>query len=160
LTLTSKVSEVKHLSYWERLKALNVMSLQRRRERFTILQIYKIFKGLTPNDLQLEFTDSARRGPCCKIPPLAKSCSSRSQTILDASFRVRGARLWNRIPTVIRCKPTLSSFKSALTRYLLLLQDCPPVPGISSRNSLIDVLSGEKMLETVEDDGGREEETR
>ena len=41
--LTSKISEVKHLHYWDRLKALNLMSLQRRRERFSIIQIYKIF---------------------------------------------------------------------------------------------------------------------
>ena len=159
-TLTSRISEVKHLSYWERLKALNLMSLQRRRERFTILQVYKIFKGLTPNDLQLEFTESVRRGPCCKIPPLAKTCSLRTQTKFDASFRVQGAKLWNRIPRDIRCKPTLSSFKSALTRYLLLLQDCPPVPGISSQNSLLDVLPGDQHLEAVEDDGGREIRSR
>ena len=157
-TITSKVTELKHLSYWDRLKALNLMSLQRRRERFIILQVYKIFKGLTPNDLQLEFTESTRRGPCCKIPPLAKTCSSGTQTKFDASFRVQGAKLWNRIPRVIRCKPTLSSFKSALTRYLLLLQDCPPVPGISSANSILDVLPGDLQLETVEDDGGREDE--
>ena len=159
-TLTSRISEVKHLSYWERLKTLNLMSLQRRRERFTILQVYKIYKGLTPNDLQLEFTESVRRGPCCKIPPLAKTCSSRTQTKFDASFRVQGAKLWNRIPRDIRCKSTLSSFKSALTRYLLLLQDCPPVPGISSQNSVLDVLPGEQPLEAVEDDGGREVRNR
>ena len=134
------------------------MSLQRRRERFIILQVYTIFKGLTPNDLQLEFTEATRRGPCCKIPPLVKTCSSGTQTKLDASFRVQGAKLWNKIPRVIRCKPTLSSFKSALTRYLLLLQDCPPVPGISSANSILDVLPGDLQLETVEDDGGREDE--
>jgi len=34
--LTSKISEVRHLSYWDRLKKLNLMSLQRRRERYII----------------------------------------------------------------------------------------------------------------------------
>ena len=33
-TFTSKISGIQHLSYWERLDRLNLMSLQRRRERY------------------------------------------------------------------------------------------------------------------------------
>ena len=38
-TFTSRISGVGHLNYWERLKALNLMSLQRRRERYIIIHI-------------------------------------------------------------------------------------------------------------------------
>ena len=155
-TLTSKITEVKHLSYWDRLKKLDLMSLQRRRERYCIIQIYKIFKHLTPNDLQLEFYDSRRHGTCCKIPPLSKSCTPKIQRLYDNSFRIAGAKLWNHIPATIRRKPTLGSFKSALTKHLLLLQDYPPVSGISSANSILDLPAG-AYLTAVEDDGGREE---
>ena len=41
-TLTAKIADVRHLSYWDRLKTLNLMSLQRRRERYAIIHIYKI----------------------------------------------------------------------------------------------------------------------
>ena len=156
-TVTSRIREVKHLCYWDRLKKLNLMSLQRRRERYVIIHVFKILKELTPNDLRMEFYKTKRRGVCCKIPPMSKSCSPRIQRTYDSSFKIMGAKLWNRIPSAIRSKSTLSSFKSALTRYLLSLQDCPPVPGITSSNSLLDIVPGEPPLEAVEDEGGREE---
>ena len=37
-TLTAKITEVRHLTYWERLKSLQLMSLQRRRERYPCIQ--------------------------------------------------------------------------------------------------------------------------
>ena len=138
-SFTSKISEVNHLAYWDRLKKLKLMSLQRRRERFIILQVFKVYQGLSPNDLGLEFTHSARRGQCCKIPPLSKTSTAKSQSIFDKSFRISSAKLWNRVPKDIRAKPSFNSFKLALTKYLLQLPDCPPVPGISSNNSLLDL---------------------
>jgi len=56
-TFTAKISGVQHLNYWERLKALKVMSLQRRRERYIILQMWKILHDLIPNDLNITFAD-------------------------------------------------------------------------------------------------------
>ena len=156
-TQTARISEVKHLPYWDRLKQLDLMSLQRRRERFVIIQFYKILKELTPNDLQLDFYKSKRRGTLCKIPPLSKTCKAKAQSMFDSSFRIIGAKLWNIIPKEIRCKPSLSSFKSSLTRYLLQLQDCPPIPGISSANSLLDIQPGGPSLGSVEDGGGQED---
>jgi hypothetical protein len=35
--------------YWTRLKALKFYSLERRRERYTILYMWKIIRGLVPN---------------------------------------------------------------------------------------------------------------
>ena len=153
-SFTSKISEVSHLHYWDRLKKLNLMSLQRRRERFIILQVYKVFQGSSPNDLQLEFIDSARRGPCCKIPSLSKTSTAKSQSILDKSFRINSAKLWNKIPKDIRVKPSFNSFKSALTKYLLKLQDHPPVQGISSNNSILDLPLEEPHRDSI--NGGQE----
>ena len=34
---TSKISDVSHLDYWERLKILGLYSLERRRERYAII---------------------------------------------------------------------------------------------------------------------------
>ena len=154
---TSRIKEVKHMSYWDRLKSLNLMSLQRRRERYCVIQIYKTLHNLAPNDLELEFYQTTRRGLCCKVPPIVKQSKLKAQTMYDDSFRVTGAKLWNLIPNAIRQKTSLDSFKAALTKFLLQLQDNPPVPGISSANSLLTILaSGVSAHGAVEDDGVRD----
>ena len=57
---TSKITSVSNLHYHDRLSALKIMSLQRRRERYSIIMIFKIINGFTPNDLQLQWTNSAQ----------------------------------------------------------------------------------------------------
>ena len=48
-TFTYKITEVHHLNYWERLHELKLYSLQRRRERYTIIYIWKITQHMVPN---------------------------------------------------------------------------------------------------------------
>ena len=135
-TFTSRIREVRHLPYWERLKELNIMSLQRRRERYIIIHVFKIYNQLAPNDLQMSFYYNERRGVCCNIPPIVKSSKQKYQSQYDASFRVTGAKLWNLLPKAIKNKPTLESFKAALTKYITSLPDEPPIPGQPNDNSL------------------------
>ena len=47
---TSKIATVRHLDYWDRLKALNLYSLQRRRERYQLIYMWKIINSKVPND--------------------------------------------------------------------------------------------------------------
>ncbi len=53
-TFTSKISGFQHLSYWERLERLNMMSLQRRRERYLIIHMWKVLMAQVPNDLNIK----------------------------------------------------------------------------------------------------------
>ena len=46
---TSKIPEVRHLSYWERLRALKMNSQQRRLERYCIIYTWKVREDLVPN---------------------------------------------------------------------------------------------------------------
>ena len=46
---TQYIVKVSHLSYSERLTALNLYSLQRRRERYFIIKVWKILEGIVPN---------------------------------------------------------------------------------------------------------------
>ena len=46
-TFTSKIAGLKDLHYWERLKKLSLLSLQRRRERYIAIYMWKICHGLT-----------------------------------------------------------------------------------------------------------------
>ena len=156
-SFTARIEEVKHLNYWERLKKLKLMSVERRRERYCIIFVYKILHELTPNDLEFEFYESTRHGIRCKIPPLVKNSSAKAQSLYDESFRVRGAKLFNIIPQFIKQKPTLNSFKSTLTKFLLTVEDHPPVPGFASQNSLLHKLVG---LGAIEEEGGMGFNTR
>ena len=126
------------MSYYERLKALKLMSLQRRRERYSILMMYKIINGITPNDLDLQWTTNDRRGVRVKIPPIPREAKAKYVTLFDNSFRVRAAMLWNTIPAKLTVKPSMESFKNGLTAYINSLPDRPPIQGSPSRNSLLD----------------------
>ena len=43
-TFTSKIQGFQHLNYWERIKKLQLFSLQRRRERYAIIYVWKILE--------------------------------------------------------------------------------------------------------------------
>ena len=103
------------------------------------------------DDLQFKFYESVRYGIHCKIPPIVKNSSAKAQSLYDESFRIKGAKLFNIIPKSIKQKPTLSSFKSSLTKFLLTIEDHPPVPGFASQNSLLFKLVN---LAAVEEEGG------
>ena len=46
---TSKIWGMENLDYWERLKKLQLFSLERRRERYMILHTFKIIENHVPN---------------------------------------------------------------------------------------------------------------
>jgi hypothetical protein len=133
-TFTRRISGVQHLNYWERLKALNIMSLQRRRERYTILQMWKILHHASPNDLDIKFSESSRLGIRAKVPQLNSSSTQRHQSLYDTSFAVQGPRLWNSIPSDMTRVADFQKFKNSLTGYLNTIPDKPPVTGYSCAN--------------------------
>ena len=136
---TSKISGLSQYTYWERLQKLNLMSLQRRRERFIIITIWKIFNGISPNDLNIQKYTSARRGLRAVIPPLSKTATAHCQTLYDSSFGVVGPKLWNCLPTKLTTITNKTTFKTALSKHLTQMIDHPPVDGISSENSILDM---------------------
>ena len=139
-TFTSRIGGLKDLNYWERLTLLNLMSLQRRRERYTILMMWKILHNIVPNCCKIEFIDTSRHGTKAVIPSLSKCSSTRNQTLFDNSFAVRGPKLWNRVPVAVKAEKTFDGFKVSLSKFLALIPDNPPVSGYtcSWSNSLVD----------------------
>ena len=134
---TSKIDGYSELHYWDRLAKLKLMSLQRRRERYILLHLYKILINTAPNEMEITFCNSPRRGLCAKVPSIVKSAKSKFQTKYDDSFAVFAPRLWNTLPKSIRAAETFTKFKSVLTRHMLSIPDEPPVHGIASSNSLL-----------------------
>lgn len=139
-SFTSRVLGVGHLDYWERLKSLNLMSLQRRRERYIIIHMWKILHSRCPNDLNIQFSTPSRHGIKALLPSLTKSSSQRNQSLYDSSFAVMGPRLWNIIPSHLHSAADPMQFKHKLTEFLNTIPDKPPVSGYScaNRNSLLE----------------------
>ena len=134
-SFTARITGVQHLQYWDRLKALSLMSLQRRRERYIIIHMWKIYYRQSSNDLEITFVITPRFGIVAKIPPTKSRSKSRYQTLYENSFRVMGPRLWNCIPEKIRAMNSFDLFKSRLTALMLALPDTPPTRGYTPTNS-------------------------
>ena len=109
------------------------MSLQRRRERYTILYMYKILQSRVPNDIGIIFYDNPRLGIKAQVPSLPP-CRSQV-TLLDSSFAVRGPVLWNLLPKKINNIESFALFKQKLDNFILSYPDMPPVQGYTSPNS-------------------------
>ena len=137
---TSRISGYSDMSYWERLHKLNLMSLQRRRECYIIITMFKILNNQMPNDLNITFCNSERRGICAVVPPLTKGASVKAQTKFDNFFTVMGPKLWNCIPAETTRITKLASFKTSLGKFLKAIPDTPPTTGYTSvnNNSILD----------------------
>ena len=134
-TFTSRIWGVQHLSYWERLKALNLMSLQRRRERYMVIHMWKILHGHCPNDINVQFAKHSRHGVKALVPVLSRSSSQRNQNIYDHSFSVTAPHLWNIIPISLHGVGDLELFKHQLTDFFKCIPDNPPVSGYNRCNN-------------------------
>ena len=138
---TRRIAGTGDLDYWERLSALNLKSLQRRRERYMIIQVWKILNHISPNDIGMQFTDNARLGKKVKIPAFNKEAPQSAVTLYDSSFAVHAGKLWNILPADVTSCTKLDMFKVQLGKFLRLIPDNPPVKGYhtsQNRNSIID----------------------
>ena len=89
-------SEMNYMPYHERLKSLELYSLQRRRERYCIIYFWKIIEGLAPNfSNPITSTFSECRGRSCVISHVNVG---RVGTLAYNSFRWRSVRLFNSLP--------------------------------------------------------------
>jgi len=132
------------LDYWDRLKALRLYSIQRRRERYIVLYVFKIIHGLVPN-CGLEFKNNPRTGIHVTVPKLDRNKTSFALQMQENSFNYVGPVLYNSIPSSIRniydnIDPALT-FKTELDYILTRVPDEPTIPGKSRRassNSIVD----------------------
>ena len=132
----NKISGLQHLSYWQQLKELKMYSLERRRERYIIIYIWRIMEGQVPNvslsnHEGISYVWHPRRGRNCIVPSVSTRGSRHFQTVRYSSFGVRGPRLFNILPISIRnitgC--SVDTFKRSLDRYLATVPDEPNIRG-------------------------------
>ena len=148
-SFTKKIPEVQNLDYWTRLKHLQMLSQQRRAERYKIIYTWKVIEGLVPN-CGINWSISERRGRECQIPPV--KCRNSTMNLREQSFQVSGPKLFNCLPKYLRnrSKVTKEEFKEELDKFLGEIPDQPKigdlVPSVCDQitakpsNSLVDVL--------------------
>ena len=112
-----------------------MLSLQRRRERYILIHMWKLLHGHTSNDLGITFYSRSRLGTQAAIPPLSNSSSCKYQSLYDSSFAVLGPKLWNAMPYHLNSIADFPAFKAKLTAFLLSVPDKPPVRGYTAQNS-------------------------
>ena len=108
-SFTRFISGMEGLSYPERLTVLKLYSLQRRRERYIIIYVWKILEGLVPNLFPPICTQTLdRRGRTCITSHINVG---HLGTLEYNSFRWRAIRLFNQLPLFVR-NTTLCSIHS------------------------------------------------
>ena len=144
-SFTHKIYGMKDLNYWQRLKSLNIMSLQRRREKLILIHVWKIKNKLFPNTIGLDFKLHKRSNTVqAVVKPLPKVNGKLLKGKLlkkyEGSFVINAAKLWNILPAPLTHSTSLGSFKFQLNKFLADIPDEPPLPGyphhISKTNSL------------------------
>lgn len=113
---TKIVPELKDLPYEERLKNLNLHTLLYRRQRFDLIQIFKIINGFDNIDISKFFTfnDNNTRGHLFRLEKQHVRKSLRLN-----SFPTRCINEWNNLSEEIVCKTSVDSFKIALDKLWL-----------------------------------------
>lgn len=129
-----RVKGTKNVSYWEQLSNLKVSSLERRRERYQIIYIWKILEGMVPNfdeSSEVLAIENERRGRTCYTRALKRSSF---QQLRCNSLSVHGLKLFNCLPKKIRNMRDCSvlKFKSVLDSFLSIIPDEPQIPGYTA----------------------------
>ena len=145
-TFTYRITSLRNLNYWERLQSLKLYSLERRRERYLILYVWKTKQGMCPNHTELRFHTHQRKGWFCTEDRVHPRALTRIKTLKSNSFSMRGPALFNALPKTLRDleEITLEQFKARLDKFLKLIPDEPHLPQYHSRaptNSIIDWLA-------------------
>ena len=123
------------LNYWERLKKLKITSLQRRRERYSIIMMWKMANGKAPNNIGIRFYNNNRLGKKAEIPTCPTVTQKSVATKYHNSFICRATRLWNTLPSEVNLAENLPSFKVLLGKWMSRIPDRPPVLGYTKQNN-------------------------
>ncbi len=127
-SFTKHITGIESMSYCDRLKHLTIYSLQRRRDRYLVIYMWKIAEQLVPNlSPTIDFQKSDRRGRMCYVNSVP---ANHLGTLCHNSFRWKATRLFNTIPKHLRDITNCSvlCFKKKLDIYLKTITDSPCMP--------------------------------
>ena len=113
---TAMVHGLSHKNAEERRMALGLMTLDRRRERGDLIEVFKILKGHTKIDpAQFWEVREARNGA-----RLVKCRATNGRKQRQNFFSYRVIQRWNLLPVDVRKAPSLDAFKRKLLDVLFM----------------------------------------
>ena len=83
-----KIHSLNRGNYWERLNSLKLYSLQRRRERYRILYVWKILQNIVPNvgECGIRSRTLTRHGRFCIVPKPITTASAKINNLKKKAF--------------------------------------------------------------------------
>ena len=142
-SFTRRIEGMTGLNYWDRLKKLKLYSLQRRRERYLIIYVFKILHNLVPN-CGISFHTNQRTGIRAVVPLIRSTTPTFLKNLQASSFNHVAPLMFNLLPATMRVlydgPDTLNKFKRHLDSFLQIIPDQPTIPGCprpAKTNSLL-----------------------
>ena len=139
---TYKITEVQHLKYWERLHELKLYSLQRRREHYIIIYIWKITQHMVPNidgtmGHKIKTRKYPRHGTQCNIQ--YPTNRNPAQSLQENAITELGPPLYNSLLKYLRDIEVLKLKNSNLrsTNFWSSFLMSPNCPTMSPRQEAI-----------------------
>ena len=134
---TSKINGMESLNYHERLKSLEMYSLERRRERYFIIYGWQQIEGIKENIMNLRVSWGGRNRNIT-VPNIphqinGKAITTKNRNLIHKSPARQCQRLFNCLPTTIRnlTGVTTDTFKNHLDKWLKSVPDQPRGGGYS-----------------------------
>ena len=114
-----QVSGLKGPSYEEKLKELDMCTLEERRHRADMAMVYKILTGKMDIDAREFFEMAATSGRATRVAadPLNVTVKHGRLDIRRNFFSVRVTELWNNVPSEIKQLRSLDGFKKAYAKH-------------------------------------------
>ena len=150
--------------YWDHLKQYKLYSLQRRRERYAIMYVWKVLHNIYPNP-GIHMNTTTKDHSMFPNPGISLNAHPRlgmtahhqqnrnlPQWLKDKSILARCCKLFNAIPHSLRQptpadeEPSFPKFKKALDEWLIKIPDRPTCPGRMNparSNSILDQIQYE-----------------
>jgi len=130
-----RILSLNHLNYWEKLEALKLYSLERRRERYRILYTWYILEQLVPN---FNFDGEVGGIHCSFNQRLGRKCKPNSvgprskRNLWKGSLSQEGPKLFNVLPMNLRNTSNCFKdvFKKQLDDFLRSVPDEPLLPNL------------------------------
>ena len=155
----SRIPAIREFNYWDQLKCMKMLSLQRRHERYRIIYTWKVLEGLVPDCGVKKKQEGGRSGRKCEIPPINRKARKSIQTLREQTFQVNGPQLYNILPANVRnmTRCSIDEFKMKLDKFLEGIPDEPSVRGLTpgactaearASNSLLDQVRRVQMANT------------
>ena len=112
---TAMVYGLRHMNAETRRKELGLMTLEQRRERGDLIEVFKILKGLTRIDPRKFWEVRDARNGARLVKELAPNGRKQRQSF----FSYRIIQKWNLLPVELKTAPSLACFKTRLDEKIL-----------------------------------------